>query len=443
MGAMIVLKFGGAILDGPDGARRVVEEVARVDGDALIVLSAFGGMTNRLEVVAETATRDPEEATDLLRLIVEDYRAVASALLDDDALSDWERSITTGVDHLHDLIRGLSITGELSPRTLDLVVHYGEIFSSATIAAALAAERIAAPDLLITDDRHRFAAIRPADTRRRVEERLGPIFSGEESTEGRRLVVTEGYIARSESGEITTMGRETSDYSAALFGAILGASEVRIYTAVPGVLTADPKLCAEARTIERMSYGMAREIARLGAKVIHPRTVRPVEEEGIRLVLCDLDGRGTTIERSAAGDAVSFPLLRNVGLIRCDLRGTTGRDDDIMERVRRFRPIIRALRVGRSLSILVDGYRAELASELLAAFPERIVSAEISERHLISGVREAGWGVSDASRFLECLESHRVVTYWGDPDERSVSALVATDDPEGALGEVHRQFLPS
>ncbi len=437
---MIVLKFGGALLDGPEGAMGVIRQIDRIDADALIVVSAFGGMTNRFERLAEIACTDPSLALEMLEEIVADHRRVAEAIIPSGRHADWETATAPFTDRLRGLIEGLSITGELSPRTLDLVVHFGERFSSATIAPVLGARLVPAPDLLITDDRHRFAAVRLEESRRRVESELRPLF-GERGGDPIR-VVTEGYIARGAGGEITTMGRETSDYSAALFGALLGADEVRIYTAVPGVMTADPKLFAGARTIEGMSYAMAREIALLGAKIIHPRTVRPVEEAGIPLVLTDLQGNATLIDREPGRDAASFPLLINVGLIRCELKGTTGVDDEILDFVRRHRPAIRVLRVGRRLSILTDEFIPGIAEEITHQFPHLVDEATVEHFHLMSFVRERGVAPEDAARFLESLRDEGVATFWGDPDERSVSALIGGNTPRDVLERLHRQFLP-
>ncbi len=270
---MIVLKFGGSLLDGIEGVRSVIDEIARIDSDLLIVVSAFADVTNRLEQLASTAPNNPEVARSILRRLIEDHEQVGKAILLENYPDQLSEIMSGYASKLDDLIEGLSITGELSRRTLDLVVHYGELFSSAILSSALAVERVPATDLLITDNVHRFATVRLPESGRRIEARLGRLYA-EAHDRDRIRVVTEGYIARGENGEITTMGRESSDYSASLFGRFLGADEVRIYTGVPGIMTADPALCCDARTIPAMSYAMAREIARLGAKIIHPRTVR-------------------------------------------------------------------------------------------------------------------------------------------------------------------------
>ncbi len=436
---MIVLKFGGSLLNGPDGVRSVLGEIAGIEEDLLIVVSAFARVSNRLEQLAERALEDPDRARQLAVEIIEEHRTIGRELLPADEFDELRLRLDGYSTRLEELIEGLSITGELSRRTLDLVVHFGELLSSAIIASLLKAPQIPATELLITNNNHRFATVYADVSRQRVSEKLAPFFSDGEPPV---RVVTEGYIARGEDGEITTMGRESSDFSAALFGRFLGAQEVRIYTGVPGVMTADPAICPEAMTIGQMSYPMAREIARLGAKVIHPRTIRPEEEEGIRLVLTELEGNRTEIGSEPGEDARSFPLLRDILHVRCQMRQTIGGDDEVVQFLRNGGPVIRVTRVGRRLDLILDPDREiDLVVELLRRFPTSVEEATVESLHLLSLVQDRPVTLDEASSFLSALNQGCVTTFWGDPDDRTISALIDDGDPERVLSQLHTQFL--
>jgi hypothetical protein len=132
----------------------------------------------------------------------------------------------------------------------------------------------------------------------------------------------------------------------------------------------------------------------------------------------------------------------NIGLVRCELKGTTGGDDAILDFVRGFRPAIRILRVGRRLSILLDEFVPEIAREIEHHFESDVDRASIDHYHLRSYVREEGIAPAEAARFLEGLQSEGVATFWGDPDEKSVSALFGGTSPAAVLERLHRQFLP-
>ena len=439
---MNVLKFGGSLLDGIEGVRNVVEEIERSADSLLVVVSAFADVTNRLERLAAAAIDDPARAREDLAGLLTHHRAIGEAVATGEHHERLSGEIDAYETRLDNLIEGLSITGELSSRTLDLIVHFGELFSSAILSAALEVERIPATDLLITDNVHRYASVNLEESRRRVTSRLAERFT-EATSDSPVMIVTEGYIARGAGGEITTMGRESSDYSATLFGRFLGAEEVRIYAGVPGIMSADPALCQEARTIEGMSYAMAREIARLGAKVIHPRTVRPAEEEGIRLVLRDLAGNATVISREPGSGARSFPLVRRLLHLRVFLHRTNDGDDDLLRFLRGRGALIRALRVGRELDLVIDAPQNSLVEDLRARFSGQFARVEADHLHLLSIVQDWPVALEDAALFLQTLGAGTVRTFWGDPDERSVSALVDVDDPGPLLGALHRQFLTS
>ena len=178
------------------------------------------------------------------------------------------------------LCDGTALLRELSPRTLDEVSSLGERLSAPLVAAAIKSlggrsESIEATELIVTDAFHGSAEPRMKATRERAQARLKPLLA-----QGIVPVVT-GFIGATADGKLTTLGRGGSDYSATILGAAMDASEVVIWTDVDGVLTADPRLVPDARTIPVISYREAAELAYFGAKVLHPKTLNPVMEAGI------------------------------------------------------------------------------------------------------------------------------------------------------------------
>src|SRR6266545_3392561 len=219
-GNLRVMKFGGTSVGNAECIRRVADIVARAagEGPVVAVVSAMGGVTNRLMEAAQASTSGDTSAGERLSA-----RLLASALRE------------SGVD-------------------------------------ATAVEAI---ELIVTDNHSGRAEPLMAETRERATARLEPLLAE------RSVPVVTGFIGATVDGKLTTLGRGGSDYSATILGAALDAKEIIIWTDVDGVLTADPRLVAEARTLQEISYNEAAELAYFGAKVLHPKTLRPVSEAGI------------------------------------------------------------------------------------------------------------------------------------------------------------------
>jgi bifunctional aspartokinase / homoserine dehydrogenase 1 len=184
------------------------------------------------------------------------------------------------LNQITDLCRGTSLLGELTPRALDGISSVGERLSARLVATALrelgvASVAVDATELIVIDARHGQAQPLMSQTRERATARLLPLLEQDMSP-----IVT-GFIGATQEGRLTTLGRGGSDYSATILGAVLDASEVIIWTDVDGVLSADPRLVEDARTLNEISYNEAAELAYFGAKVLHPKTLRPVTEAGV------------------------------------------------------------------------------------------------------------------------------------------------------------------
>lgn len=288
---MIVHKFGGTSVGNAERIAKVAEILikqrernSRERNGRVVVVSAMSGVTDQLIAGARAAAegRDSEYREIKARLL-QRHLEVVEALLGHSP----ERLEVGGLieDRLHDLerlYRSIAILGEFTVRGSDAVTSLGEQLSAHILAAVLReggerAQAISATELIVTDEN--FGAARPIFnlTRARLEQRLKPLLE-----RGVVPVIT-GYIAASERGVTTTLGRGGSDYTAALVGAGLEADEVWIWSDVDGILTADPNLVPQARTLRELSYAEAAELAYYGADVLHPKTIRPLAVSGIPL----------------------------------------------------------------------------------------------------------------------------------------------------------------
>lgn len=291
---VIVMKFGGSSVASAERIRRVADLVQRSrKRKPVVVVSALGGVTDQLIQLAHAALRGGTAMGALLKR----HTDVCHELrLPTDLCSPH-------LFQLEDLLRGISLVGELTPRSLDTVMSFGERMSSTIIAAYLRDTGIPARALtgweagLVTDSTYGEATPLPLSFKR-IPARLKRLAKAGE------LPVITGFIAHDSHGNVTTLGRDGSDYSASLFGAALGASEIQIWSDVSGIMSADPSICPQAHPIEQLNFEEASELAYYGARVLHPASLLPAVEAKIPVrVLNTLqpDHPGTVIVRQRKG----------------------------------------------------------------------------------------------------------------------------------------------
>lgn len=317
----LVIKFGGTSVGTPEAMFQAVNIISRLHREwpqLVVVTSALAGVTDRLLESAihaaekgESEKLEPAEADLRAR-----HRSIAEALLPAPDSANVMGEVEQLLKSFGNLVRAIAVLGEATPRALDAVASLGERMSARLLAAAcraqgLPAEAIEATSLIVTDDHFQNAHPDFTATTERVRSHLLPLL------EAGRIPIITGFIGATSQGIVTTLGRGGSDYSAAILGATLPAQEVWIYTDVDGVMTADPRLVPQARTIPEISYRELSELAYYGAKVVHPKTVRPVIEAGIGLRICNTfhpDHPGTRVVREKATS--NGHILRAVTAIR-------------------------------------------------------------------------------------------------------------------------------
>ncbi len=259
----------------------------------LVVLSAMGKTTNGLFDAAKAAEAgDLAEAMARQRVLMAAHRKAAEELFDAAVPEPLDLTLTDLFGELELLLRGVAMLRELSPRSMDAIASLGERLSTRIFAAFVGGAWVDARTVLRTDEVFGEAVPQQDIIHSLAAMHLQPLLGAG------RIVVTQGYIGATADGLTTTLGRGGSDYSAALFGAALGAEEVQIWTDVEGVLTCDPRIVPEALPIPDLSFAEAAELAAFGAKVLHPATIQPAVEARIPVTVRHTqkpDGRFTTI----------------------------------------------------------------------------------------------------------------------------------------------------
>ncbi len=329
----LVMKFGGTSVGSPTAMRQAVDivraQAARWPG-VVVVTSALAGTTDVLLRAARAAAAGDAEAVRQARQQLEEaHWAVAQALIPTRPRPLVWMTIQKHLETLENLGRAMTVLGEATPRGLDAVAALGERMSVALLTAALQAqgvdaEALDATEVLVTDAN--FGAAHPDwdASRQRVQTRLAPRL------QPGKVVVVPGFLAATPEGVVTTLGRGGSDYSAALLAALLPAAEVWIWTDVDGVMSADPRLVPQAHTIPVLSYREVAELAYFGAKVLHPKTIRPVVEADIPLRVRNTfhpQGPSTLIVRErevTPGQIKAITLIRDLSLVIVEGRGMLG-----------------------------------------------------------------------------------------------------------------------
>ncbi len=280
---MIVMKFGGTSNQDADAMRNVIRIVtSHIPEKPVVVISAIARATNELEQIARTAeSGQEEEANRLLDQLLARHTAIARDLVSSrQGLDSLQTMLDDAQAGLRKLVQGVSIVRELTPRMMDAICSHGERLSSAIVAAGLAGHGVAsvwvdAKDFMVTNDSFGNAVPLMDVVTERLRERVAPLID-----QG-KVPVTQGFIGVTVNGASTTMGRESSDFSASIIGAAMGAELVQIWTDVDGILTADPTLVPHARVVREMSFEEAFELSWFGAKVLHPNTMLPLLERKI------------------------------------------------------------------------------------------------------------------------------------------------------------------
>jgi len=282
---MIVMKFGGTSVESAAAIERVAGIVkARRERKPVVVVSAMGKTTNKLLAIASAAiAADRHEFIRQIHDLRDYHSREARLVVPLSERAELDRTLDEHFQELTELVKGLAVLGELTPRSIDAISSYGERLSSFIVTLAfrhfgMKAEHLDSRRVMITDKRHTQAAPNFPETYARLAATVPPMAKD-------AVVVMGGFIASSEDGVTTTLGRGGSDFTAAIVGAGIGAEEIQIWTDVDGMLTADPTILPGGHRVKTISFAEAAELAYFGAKVLHPATVVPAIEKNIPVLI--------------------------------------------------------------------------------------------------------------------------------------------------------------
>ena len=462
---MLVMKFGGTSVGGPEQIRASARLIAAYqERQPVVVVSAITRVTDLLLATAHAASAGQrEEARAGLRRLTEIHRqAIEGAIDSPEICAEVTRRVTELLARLRRACTGIMLLGELSARSLDTVAAYGELCSSLIVAGALRdlgvpAEAVSATELIVTDSQFGSANPLMGPTRERSEARLRPLLA-----RGITPIVT-GFIGATAEDVTTTLGRGGSDYSASILGGALGGEEIWIWTDVTGVMSADPRVVPEARTLPRVSYAEAAELSYYGAKVIHPRTIIPAVRQRIPIWIKNTfapDEAGTLIHHgdAAAPQVVkAITSIRLTGMIVVTGAGLIG-GPSIVARV--FTTVARRnanlLMISQSSSehnvcfVVNDDITDRLVTDLEREFANELARQElegITARRDVSVVAVVGAGMRGtpgvAGRVFSALGRHgvNIIAIAQGGSELNISFVVDAADERRAIQILHDELV--
>jgi aspartate kinase len=451
---MVVQKFGGTSVADPHAIRRLIEIVrtARTrDGRGpAVVVSAMSGVTDALLGVASAAGSDRlADALPRIEEMRERHLAAVRELVPEPERDPLTAQIADHFDQLTGIARALAVLREVSPRTLDVVASMGELLSSRIVAAALTAAGVPAGWVdarcaVVTNDEHTRAVPLTDETNAALRKTVQPIL------DAGRVAVIGGFVGATVDGHTSTLGRGGSDYSGALVGAGVHASEIQIWTDVDGMLSADPRVVKSPRVVSQLSFDEAAELAYFGAKVLHPSTILPAVERNIPVRILNSwkpDGTGTLITAASSNGATRLTGLaskRDVTVIDITSSrmlmayGFLRRVFEVFERYRT--PIDMVTTSEVSVSVTIDDRRhIDAIVEALTEFAEVSVEREMA---LLCAVGDV---LRDApelgAKVIGVLEEVPLRMISQAASRRNITVVLRQSDLPHAMQRLHEEFF--
>ena len=440
---MIVMKFGGTSVESAKAIRSVAGIVReRMPRKPVVVVSAMGKTTNRLLSIASTAAGGERERALVMLSELHQFHARESMGLGVD------REIESHFQELTELVKGLAVMGELTPRATDAISSYGERISSIIVAAlfrrrGMNAVHLDARRVIVTDGRHMQAAPLFSETNARLASAV-PQLAQEQ------VVVMGGFIGATEDGVTTTLGRGGSDYTAAIVGAAIDAEEIQIWTDVDGMLTADPTILPGGYRVKTCSFAEAAELAYFGAKVLHPATVLPAIEKNIPVRILnsrrpEVEGTLIVAEAPQCLNAIrSIACKRNITLVNIvstRMLMAHGFLRRIFEVFDRFETPVDMLATSEvSVSLTIDNTRALPAiREQIESFADVSIEEDQAIVCLVGDNIRRSPGV--AAMVFGALKEINVRMVSQGASLLNISLVVAAGDLHRAVESLHQEFF--
>ncbi|HQU92300.1 MAG TPA: aspartate kinase, partial [Pyrinomonadaceae bacterium] len=450
---MKVLKFGGSSVANAENIKKVVEIVRKVEGDAVVVLSAMQGTTDKLIDAGRMAERGDDSYVAKFDEIRSQHTAAITALsLDQTVTADIE----TRFNDLADILRGVALIGELSTRTLDNILSFGELLSTRIASAYLTSVGtgntwLDSRDLIRTDSNFGNAAVDFKATNELV---------AKANIKG--LTIVPGFVATDANGNTTTLGRGGSDYTAAIFAAALDVEVLEIWTDVSGMMTADPRFVRSVRDIPRITYREAMELSHFGAKVVYPPTIQPVMAKGIPVWVKNTfapDDFGTLIEAKSTDaemvrgitsiDKIAVLNLEGSGMV--GVPGFSKRLFDALSRSQINVILITQSSSEHSICVAIEERSANGAKAAVdREFEYEIAIGKIDLLRIETGLSILAL-VGDNMRFHTGVSGRMFSTLGHNgvniraiaqgSSERNISAIIDSADVRKAVNTLHEEFF--
>ena len=460
---MQVLKFGGTSVANAEAIQQVVEIVSRsVDRDrTILVVSAIRGCTDALIRIGNLASQRDEAYKEVIDSLQKQHHQIIKEVLPVEKQEESRETCDSLFNSLRSIAQGVFLLGELSPTSLDAIQGFGEQWSSRIIATKLASIGIATKwvdsrKIIRTVSKGEKNTVDVQKTYSRINEMI-------ESNPITQLFVMPGFIASDKQGRTTTLGRGGSDYSASLMAVGCKARALEIWTDVPGMMTANPKVVPTARTISNISYKAALELSHFGAKVIYPPTIQPVVTEGIPIYVkntFDPQAHGTLIEKNpprSKDSVIGISNSDNIALLSLEgsgMVGIPGFSSRLFETLSQNDINIILITQASSvhtMCIAVSEKDAEKAREAA----DRCFAYEISLGKLNPLKVEKGFSIvclvgddvlnqsGATGRMLAALGNNSIpvrATAQGS-SEKNISVIISSHDTDAALRTIHNEFF--
>jgi aspartate kinase len=459
---MLVCKFGGTSVADQAAIQRLIAIIRAARQSAIqpeatdwrgpvVVVSALGGATDRLlGLAAEAGAGDVPGAREHVRALCTRHVEVAGVISTPAERAEVERFIHQEFDALDRVVGALGVLGEVSPRWMDAIAATGEILSSRIVAAALTSHGLAAGwvdarKAIVTNGEFLQAAPLWKETTKALHKTVDPILVQ------RRIPVMGGFVGATKDGLTTTLGRGGSDYSAAIVGSCLDASEIQIWTDVDGMLTADPRIVPDTQLVPHLSFDEASELAYFGAKVLHPATIQPAVAKNIPVRILNSrrpsDAVGTLITQdrpATPGPLTAVASKKNVTVVDISstrmlmAHGFLRRIFEIFEQHRTPVDVVTTSEV--SVSVTIDDARR--VPQIMEAMKD---VADVTREDNMAVLCAVGDGLRNDPAFvgklLEALEGVPVRMLSQAAARRNITLVIREQDLEPALRRVHSAFF--
>jgi aspartate kinase len=441
---MIVAKFGGTSMGTSQSITQVTQIVEAKKGKMVAVVSATSGTTDSLIQLGNLALNQEENSSShnweqtLTSLIAKHDKILAELSVELDLSKYW--------DEIQKLLKGIELTGELSRVNLDKLSGFGERISSQILAANLNAQNIPSQavdafQLIRTDNTYGEGKVNFPASEILIQEKLGALIE-----QGITPVVT-GFVAQSEEGKNITLGRGGSDYSGAIIASSLNADELQIWTDVDGILSADPRIIKTAQVLPTLCFSEAGELAYFGAKVLHPKTIKPAIQKNIPVRILNTfntQAPGTLIAQESDESIKSVTYRKNVIVVNicaAELLEAHGFLAKIFEVFGRHEVVVDVVSTSEvSVSLTVDELPNKVLEEL-----QLFSNVEVQEDMAI--VCLVGNGIKSDSHVLgklfTSIAGHDVSMVSQGASKRNITFLAAQAEVPEMLQKIYNTFFPA